>query len=85
MLPYQLYPKQSILPQVAPTDDVALSLTQSPNATSSMQGRSCLGPELLSQLAGLDLDAAELQRNHPPMTAVLSAVQASHDCQHSCC
>ena len=80
MLLCQTYPKQSIPPQVAKTDEVALSLTQSPDATGSMQGRSCLGPELLSQLAGLDLDAAELQRNHPPINAVPSAAQASHPC-----
>ncbi len=30
-----------------------------------MPGGSSLGPELLSQLAGLSLNAAELERNHP--------------------
>lgn len=40
-----------------------------------MRGGSCLGPELLSQLAGLSLDSAELERNHPPPALLPSAAQ----------
>ncbi|KAL0041911.1 hypothetical protein WJX79_008730 [Trebouxia sp. C0005] len=56
------------LPSVAMVPEAASPSisTAAPFVNSSMQGKSCSGPELLSQLAGLSLDAAELERNHPP-------------------
>ncbi|KAL0037503.1 hypothetical protein WJX77_000390 [Trebouxia sp. C0004] len=50
-------------------------LSAAPYVTGSMQGRSCLGPELLSQLAGLSLDAAELERNHPQCAPLPTSAQ----------
>ncbi len=70
----------SALPQVLPQVSEAASssvLTAAPFDSGSMEGRSCLGPELLSQLAGLSLDAAELERNHPPCAPLPTSAQAS--------
>ena len=65
-----------MLPQVSEAASPSV-LTAALSVNGSMQGRSCLGPELLSQLAGLSLDAAELERNHPPFGPLPLCAQAS--------
>ncbi len=65
-----------MLPQVSEAGSSSI-LIAAPSVNGSMQGGSCLGPELLSQLAGLSLDAAELERNHPPSAPLPLSAQAS--------
>lgn len=45
-------------------------------------GGSCLGPELLSQLAALGVDTAQLQRNHPADESALDCGSPAEVCKN---
>lgn len=55
--------------------DDTKSSSPSKEARSKMHSGSFLGPDLLSQLAELNLNAAELERNHPSPSPVPTACQ----------